>query len=110
MMEVGRVCVKISGNDSGKYCVILEQIDDVYVTIAGEVKRGKCNIAHLDALPLVLDVNKNDTDEKIIQKMVNSNIIQGAPRKRDNKDKPKKEQVKAKEVKPKEKKAKPKKE
>ena len=106
MMEVGRVCVKLSGNDSGKYCVILEKLDDTYVTVAGEVSRGKCNISHLDALPFVVELGKNDSDEKIIQKLIDLNIINKAPRVRENKEKPKKEQVKKVRVKTKEKKTK----
>ena len=41
MMNVGRICIKISGREAGKTCVIIEKNDDPnisYQTIQDELK------------------------------------------------------------------------
>jgi large subunit ribosomal protein L14e len=66
VMEIGRVCVKIAGHEAGKKCVIVDVIDRTYVLVAGaEVKRRRCNIAHLEPLPQKLDIAKGASDEDI---------------------------------------------
>ncbi len=91
MIETGRVCVKIAGSESGKYCVVVEQIDENFVLVDGEVKRGRCNIKHLELLPFKLDISKNDTTDKILAKMLEANIIQELPKKKEKKEAEKKE-------------------
>ena len=68
VIEVGRVCVKIAGHEAGKKCVIVDVVDRNYVLVAGpEVKRKRCNIAHLEPLPQKLDIAKGASDEDIKQ-------------------------------------------
>lgn len=50
MMEVGRLCLKIAGRDAGQKCVVVEVLDNGFVTIDGATRRRKCNIAHLEPL------------------------------------------------------------
>jgi large subunit ribosomal protein L14e len=65
-MEIGRVCVKIAGHEAGKKCVIVDVIDRTYVLVAGlEIKRKRCNVAHLEPLPQKLDIAKDASDEDI---------------------------------------------
>jgi len=66
VMEIGRVCVKIAGHEAGKKCVIVDMVDRTYVLVAGpEIKRKRCNIAHLEPLPQKLDIAKGASDEEI---------------------------------------------
>lgn len=66
VMEIGRVCVRIAGHEAGKKCVIVDVIDRTYVLVAGpEIKRKRCNIAHLEPLPQKLDIAKDASDEEI---------------------------------------------
>jgi len=66
VMEIGRVCVRIAGHEAGKKCVIVDVIDRTYVLVAGpEIKRKRCNIAHLEPLPQKLDIAKGASDEEI---------------------------------------------
>jgi large subunit ribosomal protein L14e len=66
VMEIGRVCVKIAGHEASKKCVIVDMIDRTYVLVAGpEIKRKRCNIAHLEPLPQKLDIAKDASDEDI---------------------------------------------
>lgn len=51
IFEPGRVCVKIAGREAGKYCAVLEVVDEKYVVVEGpEVRRRKTNIVHLEPL------------------------------------------------------------
>lgn len=58
MIEPGRLCIKIAGRDAGKKCVIVEILDDKFVTIDGETRRRKCNIMHLELLDEKIDIKK----------------------------------------------------
>jgi len=58
MIEIGRLCMKIAGRDAGKKCVIVEILDDKFVTIDGETRRRKCNVLHLEPLDEKIDVKK----------------------------------------------------
>jgi large subunit ribosomal protein L14e len=58
MYEVGRVCVKIAGRDSNKYCVIVEKIDERYVLIDGQTRRKKVNMFHLEPTSKVVSLAK----------------------------------------------------
>tara|TARA_Y100000034_G_C6867275_1_gene395424 strand:+ start:189 stop:563 length:375 start_codon:yes stop_codon:yes gene_type:complete len=57
-MKIGQVCVKIAGRDSGKFCVVVEKIDDTYVIIDGNVRRKKCNIKHLEVLDKEVEIKE----------------------------------------------------
>jgi large subunit ribosomal protein L14e len=63
--DLGRVCVKIAGRDSGKHCVIIEVIDDRFVTIDGNTRRRKCNVLHLLPLDKTVDVKKKATTGEV---------------------------------------------
>jgi len=65
VFDIGRVCVKIAGRDAGKHCVIVEIIDDKFVTIDGNTRRRKCNIMHLLPLDKTLDIKKKATTGEV---------------------------------------------
>ena len=66
VMEVGRVCVKLAGNEAGKQCVIVDVLDNVYVVVSGPgVKRRRCNIAHLEPLEQKVEIAKGVSDEDV---------------------------------------------
>ncbi|MEM2866270.1 MAG: 50S ribosomal protein L14e [Candidatus Hadarchaeales archaeon] len=67
-MEVGRVCVKIAGKEAGRKCVVVETVDDTYVVVVGKgVKRRKCNVKHLEPLPLKLDLPPGAEDGEVVR-------------------------------------------
>lgn len=63
---VGRVCVKLSGKETGKYCVILENVDKNFALIEGEVVRKRCNLAHLEPLDVVVQAKKNSDKQEVL--------------------------------------------
>ena len=65
MFNIGRVCMKIAGRDSNKYCVVIEQVDAKTVIVDGETRRKKVNIKHLMPLKKILDIKKNASHEAV---------------------------------------------
>jgi len=65
MIEIGRLCVKIAGRDSGLKCAIVDILDDKFVLIDGETRRRKCNILHLEPLKGSIKIKKNDSHEEV---------------------------------------------
>ena len=65
MMEIGRLCVKLAGRDSNRKCVIIDVVDDNYVFIDGDVRRKKCNKAHLEPLTNIIKLSKMAPHEDV---------------------------------------------
>ncbi len=66
--EKGRVVMKLSGREAGKYCVIVEPIDDTFVMITGpkdvtRVRRRKCNIEHVEPTKHKLDIGSGSDED-----------------------------------------------
>lgn len=66
VLEIGRLCVKIAGRDGGNKCAIIDILDKNYVVIDGNVRRKKCNIAHLVPLDKTLEIKKNASTEEVL--------------------------------------------
>jgi len=57
MYEIGRLCVKTAGRDSGLKCVIIE-VNGPMVVVDGETRRKKVNVKHLLPLDQVVKILK----------------------------------------------------
>lgn len=80
LIEKGRVCLKTAGREAGKYCVVLEQPREGFVTIAGPkaitgVKRRKCSIFHIEPTENMLDVG-GATDMELESGWKSSGLIE----------------------------------
>lgn len=69
-LEVGRVCLKLTGRDTGKRCVIVDVIDKNYVLVTGPkeltgVRRRRVNMSHLEPLDERVDIKRNASDEAV---------------------------------------------
>ncbi len=70
-IEVGRICVKEYGRETGKKCVIVDVMDKSFVLVTGPrkltgVKRRRVNINHVAILQDKIDIKKGATDEEVI--------------------------------------------
>lgn len=65
MLEIGRLCVKNTGNEKGKTAVIVDISDNNFVLIDGNVKRKRCNIIHLDLLADKIEIEKGASTQEI---------------------------------------------
>jgi len=65
MIEVGRLCLKIAGRDSGKRCLVVEIIDDKTAMIDGQTRRKKCNIKHLEPTKTKITLKKGASHSEV---------------------------------------------
>ncbi len=73
-VEVGRVCVKTAGRQTGQKCVIVDVMDKSFVLITGPktvtgVKRKRVNINHIMPLEDKLDLKRGASDEEVAQSL-----------------------------------------
>ena len=76
-IEVGRICLKLAGRESGKKCVIIEIIDKGFVVITGPkkitgVKRRRASINHIAPLKEKIPINRGSSDEEVIKALETS--------------------------------------
>ncbi|MBN1682894.1 50S ribosomal protein L14e [Candidatus Bathyarchaeota archaeon] len=72
VFEIGRICIKTSGRDSGKKCVVLDLLDKNFVLVTGPkektgVRRRRVNVNHLEPLEEKIDIDRNASDEEILK-------------------------------------------
>ena len=75
-MDVGRVCIKLTGRESGKKCVIVDIIDRNYVLISGPeeltgLRRRRAKMRHLQPLDEKLEITRGASDEEIMEFLSN---------------------------------------
>jgi large subunit ribosomal protein L14e len=71
VMDVGRVCLKLTGREAGGRCVIVDVIDRNYVLVTGPreltgVRRRRVNIGHLKPLDEKIEIPRNASDEEVL--------------------------------------------
>ena len=69
-VEVGRICVKTAGRETGKKCVVVDLMDKSFVLVTGPkkvtgVKRKRANLNHLLVLQEKLDIKRGASDEEV---------------------------------------------
>lgn len=70
VFEVGRICVKLAGRESGKKCIVVDVIDKNFVLVTGPakltgVKRRRSNVTHLEATSERVELKKGASDEEV---------------------------------------------
>jgi len=71
-IEVGRICVKVSGREAGRRCVIVDLMDKNFVLITGPkelsgVKRRRANVDHIEPLQDSVKIKRGASDEEIAE-------------------------------------------
>jgi len=84
VLDVGRVCMKIAGRESGRPCVVLktekDKKDKAFVLITGPklltgVKRRRCNIEHLEPTPYKLEIKEEASEEEVIDAFEKAGLV-----------------------------------
>ena len=80
-VEVGRICVKLSGREAGRKCVVVDVIDKNFVLVTGPfkvsgVKRRRVNISHIEPTEFKVDVKKGDDDEKVTEALTKAGKLE----------------------------------
>ena len=87
---IGRVCIKLTGREAGKKCIIVDKLESPFVLIDGNVKRRKCNISHLELTDKILKIKKKDSTETVQKAMKEAKIKVTEKKGKEAKTKPKK--------------------
>ncbi len=71
-IEIGRICVKTSGKELGRKCVIIDIIDKNFVLVTGPkeltgVKRRRATIKHVEPLTEKIEIEKGADDEQVLK-------------------------------------------
>lgn len=79
-LEVGRVCLKTSGREAGKYCVVVKPMDKSFVLVTGPklltgVKRRRSNIDHLQITEHVIKITQDASDEDVIAAYESAGLV-----------------------------------
>ena len=71
-IEVGRICVKATGREARKRCVIVDLIDKNFVLVTGPlsvtgVKRRRVNVNHIKPTEEKIKIRRGATDEQVAE-------------------------------------------
>ena len=71
-VEVGRICVKLSGREAGRRCVIVDVTDKSFVLITGPkevtgVRRRRANINHVEPMQDSIEIKRGASDEEVAE-------------------------------------------
>jgi len=71
-VEVGRICVKITGREAGKKCIIVDVIDKNFLLITGPkqvngVKRRRVNVSHVEPTEKKVNMSRGESDDQIMK-------------------------------------------
>jgi large subunit ribosomal protein L14e len=80
-IEVGRICVKLTGREAGRKCVIVDIMDKSFVVITGPktitgIKRRRANINHVEPLQDKIAIKRGASDEEITEALKTSGKIE----------------------------------
>ncbi|GBE55568.1 50S ribosomal protein L14e [archaeon BMS3Bbin15] len=66
MLDIGRICVKLTGKEAGNKAVIVDIVDKNFVLVDSPwVNRRRCNIKHLEPLDKVLQISRGASSEEV---------------------------------------------
>ncbi len=99
MIEIGRICYKIAGRESGKVAVVVDKINDNFVFVDGQVKRKRCNIDHLEPTDKLLKIKKNASHDEVVSELKKISIEVKEAKPKLKKEKPQSIKEKSKETK-----------
>jgi large subunit ribosomal protein L14e len=83
-IEVGRICLKLAGRETGKKCVIIDVMDKSFVLITGpkkltSVKRRRVNINHVKPLQDKIEMPRGASDEEVATILKNTGKAEAPP-------------------------------
>ncbi len=69
-IEVGRICVKLTGRETGKKCVVVDVIDKNFALVTGPkkvtgIRRRRTNVDHLEPTAELVELKKDATDDDV---------------------------------------------
>ncbi len=79
-LDIGSVCLKVSGREGGHLCTVIKPIDKTFVMVTGPklvtgIKRRRCNINHVEPTDMKLAIKEDASDEEIIEAYKKAGVI-----------------------------------
>jgi large subunit ribosomal protein L14e len=79
-LEIGRVCMKISGREAGCYCVVLKNPEKSFALVTGPkvltgIKRRRSNIAHLEPTQYKIEISEDAGDDQVATALQKSGLL-----------------------------------
>ena len=79
-IEVGRICVKVTGREAGKKCVIVDVMDKSYILITGPkkvtgVRRRRTNVNHIEPILDKIEIKRGASDDEVEDVLKSSKMI-----------------------------------
>ncbi len=80
-VEVGRVCVKVVGRETGRKCVVVDMINKNFALITGPkkvtgIKRRRVNVSHIEPTKTKVSIKRGATDEEIVQALTEASKLE----------------------------------
>jgi len=80
-IEVGRICVKVTGREAGRKCVIVDVMDKSYILISGPkkvtgVRRRRTNVNHVEPLLDKIEIKRGASDDEVESVLQSSKMIE----------------------------------
>lgn len=80
-IEVGRICVKLTGREAGRKCVLVDVIDKNFILITGPknvtgVKRRRSNVDHVEPLRDRIKIKRGASDEEVVKALESSGKLE----------------------------------
>jgi len=71
-IDIGRICVKLTGREAGKKCLIVDIVDRNFVLITGPkqvngVKRRRVNTDHIEPTEKKIKIKRGENDEALMK-------------------------------------------
>lgn len=80
VVEVGRICVKIAGRETGRKAVVVDLVDDNFIVVTGPksltgVKRRRVNVKHVEILDKKVEVPRGASDEEVLKAIEAAGLV-----------------------------------
>jgi len=71
-IDVGRICVKLTGREAGKKCVVVDIVDKNFVLVTGPkqlngVKRRRVNVSHIEPTERKVNIGRGESDAEMMK-------------------------------------------
>lgn len=80
-IEVGRICVKLTGREAGRKCIIVDIMDKNFVLVTGPknvtgVKRRRVNANHIEPLQDKIEIKRGSSDKEVMEALKASSKLE----------------------------------
>lgn len=80
-IEVGQICVKLTGREAGRKCVVVDIVDKNFALVTGPrkvsgIKRRRVNFKHLEPTKDKIKIKQGATDEEVTDALTKANKLE----------------------------------